>query len=219
MGDAVFILSSYLYQKEMKETLLSYGVSEEMIIDFYDRTVINQVTSEVIDIKKYTEKIRELKDAYKNERCFIIGNGPSLSISDLELLQGEKTFGVNGIYGLYEKTKWRPTFYCAQDTIFCRDTLMEKVPEICKESSAAFFRVAGSLFYRYCNSNENIYFFNGIAVDDIYAPNEYPFSEECDRTVYVGDTVLYVVCQLAVYMGFKDIYFLGVDGGYLTEKG
>ena len=33
--------------------------------------------------------LKEFKNKYINERCFIIGNGPSLNVEDLEKLKNE----------------------------------------------------------------------------------------------------------------------------------
>jgi hypothetical protein len=44
-------------------------------------------------------------------RAFIVGNGPSLNNTNLDLLIGETSFGVNRISGIYPKTRWRPTHY------------------------------------------------------------------------------------------------------------
>ena len=35
---------------------------------------------------KYAKRLRMLKDTHLGEMCFIIGNGPSLSADDLEVL-------------------------------------------------------------------------------------------------------------------------------------
>ena len=40
------------------------------------------------------------------------------------------------------------------------------------------------------------------------------FSDDFSRKVYNGSTVTYVCIQLAVYLGFKEIYLLGVDYNY-----
>ena len=45
-------------------------------------------------------KLNKLKDVGKGKRCFIIGNGPSLNIGDLEKLNNEITFASNRIYKL-----------------------------------------------------------------------------------------------------------------------
>jgi len=44
-------------------------------------------------------------------RAFIVGNGPSLNRTNLELLKGEISFGVNGIAKIYDRTTWRPSYY------------------------------------------------------------------------------------------------------------
>lgn len=43
--------------------------------------------------------------------AFIVGNGPSLNNTNLDLIAGEISFGVNRISGIYPKTSWRPTHY------------------------------------------------------------------------------------------------------------
>ena len=46
----------------------------------------------------------KLKDVYSGKRCFIIGNGPSLKISDLEMIMNEVTMSCNSTIDLFEKT-------------------------------------------------------------------------------------------------------------------
>jgi hypothetical protein len=40
---------------------------------------------------------------------YIIGNGPSLTPTDLDLLVGKESWAMNRIHLIYPKTKWRPT--------------------------------------------------------------------------------------------------------------
>ncbi len=49
--------------------------------------------------------------ASSNGRAWIVGNGPSLRQTPLELLNGERTFGLNRIHKAYRWTDWRPTYY------------------------------------------------------------------------------------------------------------
>src|SRR5210317_1185187 len=44
------------------------------------------------------KKLAYFKDIHKGERCFIIGNGPSLNKTDVSKLKNEYTFGMNRIY-------------------------------------------------------------------------------------------------------------------------
>lgn len=50
-----------------------------------------------------------------NNRVWIIGNGPSLMYTPLELLKGETTFAVNHIAKIFPYTDWRPTYYARVD--------------------------------------------------------------------------------------------------------
>ena len=43
-------------------------------------------------------QLRTLKDSHQGQRCFIMGNGPSLAKTDLSKLKNEFTFGMNRIY-------------------------------------------------------------------------------------------------------------------------
>ena len=78
------------------------------------------------EMTKEGKKILQFKDKYRERRCFFIGNGPSLNVEDLSILEknNELTFAFNRIYNIFDKTTWRPTFYISQD---------EKMLEGCKE--------------------------------------------------------------------------------------
>lgn len=76
--------------------------------------------------RRDTSPLALLKDTKKGKRCFIIGNGPSLTIEDLGKIGTEDSFGVNRIYKIFDQTKWRPTYYFSQD----RETLDEVLPDM-----------------------------------------------------------------------------------------
>jgi len=53
-------------------------------------------------------RLTALKDKHRGERCFIIGNGPSLRNTDLSCLRNEYTFGMNRIYLISRKSGLKP---------------------------------------------------------------------------------------------------------------
>ena len=62
----------------------------------------------------YRESVRRLqryKDKHKGQRCFIIGNGPSLNKMDLTALKDEITFGLNRVYLLFDRVGFSTTYY------------------------------------------------------------------------------------------------------------
>ena len=153
-----------------------------------------------------------LKDKYKGRRCFIIGNGPSLKVSDLEMLNGEITFGVNRIHMMFDKTNWRPTYYmCVDQDLYNIDC--DAIQEI--NCDAKF--IALSIAERIGRVDNNVIYFKYLTSNEveIYGQNKIRkkilFSYNILEKIHAANMVLYAVVQLAVYMGFSTIYLLGVD--------
>lgn len=148
------------------------------------------------------------KNKYSKKRCFIIGNGPSLKINDLERLElnDEITFGSNRIHLIFKDTTWRPTFYCAQDLKY----ISNYHDEICDiEVNKKFMFLVKHSFYE--DIPNALY---SESIDEDFFPNKPNFSKDSSIGVYNGFTITYSMIQLAIYMGFTEIYLLGVDSEY-----
>lgn len=171
--------------------------------------ILHEYTLQNLKIRRENRgKFRKFKNKYVGQRCFIIGNGPSLKVDDLNLLKNEITFAANRIFYMYSKTEWRPTFYCAQDKDVFED-ISSNIEMIARESQACFFA-------NYCkqyliNSLENTFFFHARLIG---AHKKRKFSDDISKYVDGGGTITYAAIQLAAYMGFKEIYLLGVDHSY-----
>ena len=173
-------------------------------------------TIQKIPAAEYQAGINRLaayKDKYKGQRCVIIGNGPSLTPADLDMLKDEITFASNRIYNLYDKTVWRPTFLCAQDHVVL-ESIRDNLPQAAKESELTI--LAASAYE----------IFQGVGIDNLvwmplrFIPpkrNRYSFSDDATKEVAEGLTITYSCMQLAAYMGFSEIYLLGVDHNYSIE--
>lgn len=156
----------------------------------------------------YSQKINQYKNKYKGKRCFIVGNGPSLTLEDLELIKKEYTFGSNRIYSLFESTSWRPTFYVASDMdlipamVPFMPTFSPEIRFIDKEAK----NIVGHL--------DSVVLMNVHL--DFFSPKKHTttnisFSSDPSKRISVGYTVTYICLQLAIYMGFSEIYLIGMD--------
>lgn len=150
-------------------------------------------------------KLKKLKDIHKGERCFIIGTGPSLKIADLEVLKNEYTFAPNRIYELLDNTDWYPTYYMCQDHKIIQ-TFADKIKSI--KSKLSFLPVN----YKNEFNDSKYYFF--VLKEQLYYPTDAPFSKEVSRFIGQGYTVTYGAIQMAIYMGFSEIFLLGIDHNY-----
>ena len=160
--------------------------------------------------KEYGKQIKLFKDKHKGQRCFIIGNGPSLRVEDLELLKDEITFASNYIFKMYDQTQWRPTYYCNSDL-----GVLQKI----KNEPLFWKSEAKCNFFQY-NARfilENGFPENSVCVYLRELKNQaVAFSSTIDKIVYDAATVTYIMLQLACYMGFSEIYLLGIDHNYST---
>lgn len=163
----------------------------------------------------YSRNIKKYKNKYNGKRCFIIGNGPSLRIDDLEKLSDEITFASHFIYKTFDKTDWRPTFYCVEDIRLLNDNVTD-IMKFENDYCHGFFtgNNYNNLPKVFLKSRKNDFWY----IDKmIWKNNEPEFSLDADKYIAEGFTVTYAAIQLAVYMGFNEIYLLGVDHFY--EKG
>lgn len=158
------------------------------------------------------KKLNELKNKYKGERCFIIGNGPSLNEMDVTLLQHEYAFGVNSFYYKTNETGYKPYFFCVEDTDVMKDNMQEIDNFDCN------YRFFPSIYKKYIKNRKGTYFFN--MNRSFYEPRsqyfEQPrFSTDCSKRIFCGQSVTIINLQLAFYLGFTEVYLIGMDFSYI----
>ena len=145
----------------------------------------------------------ELKNCHAGRRAFVIGNGPSLRIRDLDHLQDEITFAANKIYLAFDSTHWRPTYYGVED----------KLVMVQNYHTIKALKGPVKFLPRYLNRwvapiPDAVYF-------DLETVPFYPqrpcFSHNAATRVYWGSTITYTLIQLACFMGIREIFLLGVD--------
>ena len=163
-------------------------------------------------IKQNKEQtLSDFKDKHKGERCFIIGNGPSLKIEDLEKLNNEICFAVNRIYLSFPNTKWRPTYYAIQDS----KMLDQYIGDVAKlDLPYKFLPIAYENKFK--NEKGKAFFYNYTL--RLFNGTPPLFSDDISKLTYEGGTVTFLCMQIAFYMGFKEIILLGNDFTYSLEK-
>lgn len=175
------------------------GIDFKRIINLYDISDKEE--------SYYNAEIEQYRDIHKDESCFIIGHGPSLRASDLDVLESNNiiTFSMNLTYKLFNKTNWRPDYYVAMDRSTLDRYSYFKWEENTKRK--CFVADASEKFWRE-NQSENNIKYHSIRNMNM---REVKFSGDISKRVYFGATVAYDCLQIAAYMGFKKIYLLGMD--------
>lgn len=144
------------------------------------------------------------RNKFEGQRCFIVGNGPSLKQTDLSKLEGEFTFGMNRIYLAFDQYDFLTS---------CLVSVNDLVLEQCHEDMRALD------LPKFVTWRSRKYF--EASPDTMFLDTDYTLPEDFngDATgrLFEGFTVTYVCLQLAYFMGFKEAILIGVDHNFVTK--
>ena len=158
--------------------------------------------------KKELNKIKSLKNKYNSKRCFVIGNGPSINKMNLNLMKNDVVICANSFFLKFKDLKFIPDYITVEDHLVAEDNyeVFNNLKEIKKIYPIDLKKIL--------SKDDNTYFielrraFNNKKKDGNFKFNNY------DEIFFWGGTVLYMNLQLAQYLGFEEVYLIGVDLSY-----
>lgn len=169
------------------------------------------------NIHKKIARNKELKGIHKGQRCFIVLNGPSLNNYDLSKIEKEISICTNYFYQTANYALIKPRYYCATDTNFFD---VQKHPDK-KEHIENILKSSGN-----CKFIFNISYLNNFGLTDrVYVtyskhmPNMFGIRNKLESISSNFISVSMYAMNLAIYLGFSEIYLLGYDfePGVLTH--
>ena len=171
------------------------------------------------ELKLALNENTQFKDKYKGQRCFIIGNGPSINRQDLTLLKDEITFVVNRFPHHKAAFEINPSFYVSVDPKFASgewgtdfiEQLDQKLPNV-----HCFLSLDGKKFVQK----------NGLLKHhpiSVIQPNQYYcFGYDTPIDLTKGNpgksNVTKTSLAIALYMGITEINLIGIDGNGLLKS-
>ncbi len=215
----IFSLSRMIHGESfdgLYKKLNEKGVQNSNILYFGDDlNLMDDIFRAIKDVENIIQRNIELKDIYKGKRCFIIGNGPSLKVEDLDRIGSEISMACNGIYKIFDKSLWRPTCFFAEDSLFLsqyieNDTMVEY---LLNNSDYLFTTLRSDLYEKYFDKYEKLFYLYAYKTEF----NDIDFSADLTTKIYSAATTIYTMLQVAVYMGITEIYLLGIDFTFKRE--
>ena len=161
--------------------------------------------------KENIKRFHELKDKYKGKRIFVLGNGPSLNQMPLYLLKDEYKMCFNRFFLMVERLNWNPDFFATTDRSIIKDMADELNDIAIPQVKYAFFpdlHPTNTNYKKFIKQKKNVYW---LYVDKPGFSNNLPF---CG----INQTVVNAGIQVAAYLGFSEIYVIGVDMTFLEMK-
>ena len=203
-----FITQGNMVSREFREKIYKYKWIHRCLLYIYHNK--GRLTCKKIAMQNdYHVRLRRLKENRLKDRCFIIGNGPSLTIEDLEKVKDEDCLATNGIVNVFNNTSWRPKYYFLMDRYATYD------PECIRDLDVEHVFL-GSYYYL----NNRVLRKDAFCIRErmFFSRRNYKFSDDIEKYIVNGCTVSYFAMQAAVYLGYKEIYLIGFDNTYKYEK-
>lgn len=157
------------------------------------------------------ERWQALKGKFSGQRIFILGNGPSLNEMPLYLLKNEYTMCFNRFGLFHERLNWFPHFYVVTDDLVIQDMHEEINTSVLPLVKYAFFpdiHPSNIEFKSYIDHRKNVYWLNTDKPD---------FSMDLP-SCGINKTVVNAGLQIAAFLGFAEIYLIGVDMTFTDHK-
>ena len=152
------------------------------------------------------QSIRDLakyQDLHRGQRCFIIGNGPSLKQMDLSLLRDEFTIGMNRIYLMFSELGFTTTYFLTVNSLVieqCAQDIQDlSIPKFLSWRSRKLIQPTPDMVFLHTTYS---------------GPG---FAKDARGRIWEGATVTNVALQLAFYMGFEQAILIGVDHSYSAQ--
>jgi len=182
--------------------------------------------------------IEEFKDIHKDERCVIIGTGPSLLDTNFDLIKGEILFGCNSVFNGYEEFGISCRYYGVGDGLtlsrpHVRGLLdLDTILFISEDAYNYCFDNPKKLAWRkqkypIVDKRDMMDFedvsklklpYNSVVLDHLKGnPSMHvgSFSKDLSEGHGLGGTVVFDIClHIAYHMGFSEVYLIGVDCDY-----
>jgi hypothetical protein len=161
-----------------------------------------------------------LKNLHTGERCFILGNGPSVKEQNLSYLKEEIVFSVSNGYKHTAYAEIRPKYHVVPQITFGAVTEQNVIDWFFEMDD----EIVSEILFLSTQQYELIERTNGFKErniryvcmqGDFDGALKLPSLEWCIPAVHSAPIL---AIMIAMYMGFKDVYLLGVDHDWFFKR-
>lgn len=167
-----------------------------------------------IYVPAFRKKNKEVINTYNGEKCFIVLNGPSILKHDLTKLKDKYVFCTNFMFKSIDVVKQIvPDFYCWTDSsVFKKDECDDVLRELFQNCGNIKYFFTDNYLKRYHKINDNVYL-----TKNKFLPTNYKVHHNIAGKFCAFNNVAFYSISVAMSLGFKEIYLLGLDfepGGF-----
>lgn len=189
-----------------------FGIKRPQLINNLSNCIQYQKVKQQLELNKNYEK------KYLGQRCFIIGNGPSLNQQDLKPLKNEFVISVNSMIASSVFDTIQPNIHIMVDSTKFNDKYPEFISDLLSLAKknpkpVCVFPISSYNFISKIGLKDEleiIYIMQG-------RKNHRITNIDLTKRIPQYQNVINVALYTAIYLGFSEIYLLGCDmTGFIT---
>ena len=191
----------------LEERLQSYRAELELLK--YHSTLTARSLESVFRTL-FGRTLRDLQGTHSDDRrCFVVGNGPSLTRIDMSRLRDEVTLGSNRVFIGFQSWGFEFDYWMVQDRILADQSALEFARNLSDDITKFIPYSIIRHFDTNCMKN----------VVPLHLDYTKPFYFSDDPfAIGEGFTVTFGLLQVAVILGFREIVLVGVDHNYVIPE-
>lgn len=210
--DLIRLHDSHIFEWYIGAAIENSHLDSNTIEFFRQKIEFNDYLT-LVDMQEKQKKfddLERLKDSFKGQKCIILGEGPSFANFDKTLLEGHCTFGFGTIL-----SKYTPMIYVNDNPRLIYKNLRQI------DEAISLYKFVPSYCDNLFSSRTTIMRMNVNHSYKRFSDKNYGvpiFSKEITECVNIGETTVHTCLQIAYFMGFSEVYLLGIDMHYDQKK-
>lgn len=167
-----------------------------------------------IKLRRWLNRNSDLKNKYFGKPVYIIGNGPSLNNFDLKMIYGHEVITMNH-FGLHpQKEKFKIVAHCIGEPYSSNTWVDPNFMLNGVKADTYWFNADAVEFFSKQDSYDIRYYLPGLR-----ASAQILSGDDLTGVALQYQSTAQMAINVALFLGFKDIYLLGFDHDWLVTRG
>lgn len=179
-----------------------------------DQAVFCRAVLMSIKLKKLLNRNAELRNKYLGQRVYILGNGPSLNNFDLNTIHGHEVITMNHFELHPQKDNFKIVAHCIGEP-YSSNTWEDPISMLNGVKADTYWFNADAVeFFTKQDSYDVRYYLSGLR-----ATAQTLSGDDLTGVALQYQSTAQMAINVALFLGFKDIYLLGFDHDWLVTRG
>ncbi len=181
---------------------------------FIDQIIFLRAILMSIKLRKWLNRNDQLRNKYLGQRVYVLGNGPSLNNFDLSAIHGHEVITMNHFELHPQKEKFKIVSHCIGEP-YSSSTWEDPISMLNGVKADTYWFNADAVEFFSKQESYNIHYY----LPGLRANVQILSGDDLTGVALQYQSTAQMAINVALFLGFKDIYLLGFDHDWLVTRG